>query len=488
MPPKKRVSGGSLPPKKRYHKPIYLRKVPSSITPGKAPHIPTDEAPPLLPELKEEDRQELFEALPALQPMPSSPRSGVAAKIRVRVPKMFQSPEPSPLISPKLPETVAEVVVEEEFEGEPSDVFLQVKVTPKGDVKDWRKPDIKLRFEEGGVFCDMDVDNKSSWVKPTVEYSYKPRPGSPKGKVETVLDAVYNPKVLCQLKQVVSGVCCRLQVSSTSEVKCSFTEEKKAKCVLETDPQMRVICTYEQQIENKLEAATPEVTLDLKSDVSVGMEVMPDISVELKGQDFEIVHKPQARKVVFDGVQPDELEEDEEYVSRRRKSLQIKRKEICFTQEALVTEGGELIIEGGEASRDSLLLAARVFARNMRARKQSIEYQASLDIHKFEPENTGSYPPRPPIILLFKDVIKKKKQYKDLNHMEYINDWTVEPQAETVTEPPKYIERMKFTMGKVRTAFNLPLELFDNPQLDLKYPSKDLKEVSGCSSILQVLD
>ena len=484
MPPKKRLSGGSLPSKKRYHKPFNLRKVPSSITPGKAPHIPTDEGPPLLPELKEEDRKEYFEALP-LPPM-SSPRTGVAAKIRVQIPKMFHSPTPSPLISPKVDESLADVVVEEEFEGEPSDIFFQVKVTPKGDVKDWQKPDIKLRFGEGGVFCDMDVDNKSSWEKPTVEYSYKPRPGSPKGKVETVLDAVYKPKVLCQLKQVVSGVSCRLQVFSPSEVKCSFTEKRTAKCVLETDPQMRVICTYEQQIKNKLEAATPEVKLDLKSDISVGMEVIPDITVELKGQDFEVVHKPKARKVVFHGVESDDFEENEEYVSRRRKSLQIKRKEICFTQEALVTEGGELIMEGGEASRDSLLLAARVAARNMRVRNQNIEHQASLDIHKFEPENTGNYPPRPPIILLFKDVIKKRKQYKDLNHMEYINDWTVEPQAETVTEPPKYIERMKFTIGKVRTAFSLPLELFDNPQVDLKYPSKDLKEVSGCSSILQV--
>jgi len=101
---------------------------------------------------------------------------------------------------------------------------------------------------------------------------------------------------------------------------------------------------------------------------------------------------------------------------------------------------------------------------------------------RFIPEERfGSYPPRPPLWLIFKHDVKKFVEYKDLNHMEFVENWTVDPEPETVNAPTEYFARQIFTLDKVKTAINMPLCYFDNPLVDLKYPAKDLKEVSGLS-------
>ncbi len=50
--------------------------------------------------------------------------------------------------------------------------------------------------------------------------------------------------------------------------------------------------------------------------------------------------------------------------------------------------------------------------------------------------------------------------------------------AETEKEPEDYIAQQKFTMNKVQTGFNIPLEFFDNPEVDLQHPSIELIMVS----------
>lgn len=46
--------------------------------------------------------------------------------------------------------------------------------------------------------------------------------------------------------------------------------------------------------------------------------------------------------------------------------------------------------------------------------------------------------------------------------------------AETEKEPEDYIAQQKFTMNKVQAGFNIPLEFFDNPEVDLQHPSIEL--------------
>ncbi len=50
--------------------------------------------------------------------------------------------------------------------------------------------------------------------------------------------------------------------------------------------------------------------------------------------------------------------------------------------------------------------------------------------------------------------------------------------AEMEKEPEDYIAQQKFTMNKVQTGFNIPLEFFDNPEVDLQHPSIELIMVS----------
>jgi hypothetical protein len=91
-------------------------------------------------------------------------------------------------------------------------------------------------------------------------------------------------------------------------------------------------------------------------------------------------------------------------------------------------------------------------------------------------ERFGSYPPCPSLWLIFKHDVKKFMEYKDLNHMEFVENWTVDPIPKTINAPLEYFARQIYTLDKVKTTINMPLYYFDNPLVDLKYPACDLKE------------
>jgi len=59
-----------------------------------------------------------------------------------------------------------------------------------------------------------------------------------------------------------------------------------------------------------------------------------------------------------------------------------------------------------------------------------------------------------------------------------VEDNDVVALAEMEKEPEDYIAQQKFTMNKVQTGFNIPLEFFDNPEVDLQHPSIELIMVS----------
>lgn len=460
MAPKKRQAVANLPgqPKKRFFTPLYLRKIPSPSSPGKAPHIATDEAREIIPDLEDgDDRKKLYRGIPVPPPQP-----GVGANLLVRIPQMFRSPGPSPLASPKskvktpILEDVQMEDLEDSMEEEDSDgeISFEVLASSKDKEIEWKNPDIALRVKEGSVFCDVDVDHKASWEKPAIKFVHKSKPGSPKGKVETFLEGIYNPAVKCQLNEEDIG-------DGGKRLSCSFRN----------DPKLQTVVKYEEAVDTKLVAGAPGVKLNLSHDVNIGMDLMPDIAVLMRGSSFEINSRHKATRVQFQDRDGEE-EEETEYEARRRKSLKNKRHEIRFAE-----DGEAIVDEHLKVSRDSLLLVARLFARKEQLQRTSVEFGPS-PYSSFDPQNIGSFPPRPPNILLFKTAAKKRRKYKDLNEMEYFENTNVYPIAETMTEPTDFTERQAFTMGKVRTEFNLPLYLFDNPQMDLRYPTIDLKEVS----------
>lgn len=142
--------------------------------------------------------------------------------------------------------------------------------------------------------------------------------------------------------------------------------------------------------------------------------------------------------------------------------------------------------DGSKRSRDSILLSAKIFERGAVVRREKDKLEGQADFG-FQPElRFGSYPPRPPLHLIFKHDVKKRLDYKDLQHMEFVENWTVYALPETVTEPEEYFERQAFTLSDCKVAINIPLYMFDNPQIDLKYPARDLKEVSDFISQLVV--
>ena len=460
MAPKKRQAVANLPDqrKKRFFTPLYLRKIPSSSSPGKAPHIATDEAPEIIPDLEDDDdRKKLYKGIPVPPPQP-----GVGASLQVRIPQMFRSPGPSPLTSPKgkmkaphledvQMEDLEASMEEEESDGE---ISFEVLASSKEQEIEWKNPDIALRAKEGSVFCDVDVDHKASWEKPAIKLVHKSKPGSPKGKVETSLEGVYTPAVKCQWNEEDGG-------DGSKRLSVSFRN----------DPKLHTVVEYEEAVDTKLVAGAPEVKLNLSQGVNIGMELMPDIAVLMRGSSFEINSKHKATRVQFQDMDGEE-EEETEFEAQRRKSLKNKRHEIRFSE-----DGETIVDEHLKVSRDSLLLVAKLFAHKEQLQRKSVEFGPS-PYSTFDPENIGSFPPRPPNILLFKTAAKKRKKYRDLNEMEYFENTNVYPVAETMTEPSDFTERQAFTMGKVRTEFNLPLYLFDNPQMDLRYPTIDLKEVS----------
>jgi len=90
---RKRISTERLPPKKRMHRPLHLRKIPSAHIGGTV-RVPLDAAPPL-PYHPDADDQ-----LPLQAPAPSSP--GVRALMLIHVPRVLVRLPP---LSAQLPES-----------------------------------------------------------------------------------------------------------------------------------------------------------------------------------------------------------------------------------------------------------------------------------------------------------------------------------------------------------------------------------------------
>lgn len=190
---------------------------------------------------------------------------------------------------------------------------------------------------------------------------------------------------------------------------------------------------------------------------------------------------PAGRRVMFaehDEYEILEEEEEEEYDGKPDPRLvefrDARRKEISFSHDVDAVHD-----ERSQVSRDSILLAAKVFEKHSQIRRISKRLEHNADERFITEDRFGSYPPRPPLWLLFKHDVKKYMEYSDLNHMEFVENWTVDAMPETVTAPTEYFARQAYTLDKVKTAINMPLYYFDNPGVDLKYPARDLKEVSG---------
>jgi hypothetical protein len=196
-------------------------------------------------------------------------------------------------------------------------------------------------------------------------------------------------------------------------------------------------------------------------------------SLKLEGEDANV---RLTKRVMFAEFDEGEEEEDDDMPDPKLEEFQAaRRKEISFSHDADVVHD-----ERSQVSRDSILLAAKVFEKRMdQIRRESTQLRQCHAEFRFVPEDRfGSFPPRRPLWLLFKHDVKKRLEYQDLNHMEFVENWTEDAFPETVTAPSEYFERQAFTMGDVKVAINIPLYMFDNPQVDLKYPAIDLKEVS----------
>lgn len=356
MAPKRRKSFPGTGQKKKIHfTPLYLRKIPSSSVPGEAPHISTEEAPPILPDGppilqdEDEDRRSLYD-VGNLEPIQETTSfSGVPAPYSILIPPM--------LLNGRNP------------------FFLQSK----------KSKDVEMEDLEDS--CSKELGPKT------------PSPKKRKKKKSTL--------VLCRLEE-------DSNIEEDGSIRFSILPMPKRVMFAEHDE-------YE--------------------------------TLEEEDEEEEYDGKPDPRLAEF---------------------RDARRKEISFSHDVDAIHD-----ERSQVSRDSILLAAKIFEKHSQIRRESKRLEHNAD-ERFIPEDRfGSYPPRPPLWLIFKHDVQKFVEYKDLNHMEFVENWTVDPIPETVTAPTEYYARQAYTLDKVKTAINMPLCYFDNPQMDLKYPACDLKEVSG---------
>lgn len=351
MAPKRRRSFPGIPEKKRIHfTPLYLRKIPSSTVPGEAPHVPTEQAPPIIPDNVPDDdseRRSLYD-IENLDPIEEySKFPGVAAPMMIHIPPMLLN---------------------------------------------GMNPFFVIGGQKGKGVDMEDAEGCSAPLAPTTP--------SPKKQKK---------------KRKKSSLCvCKLDEDEDSTIRFSILPAPRKVMFAEFDE-------YD--------------TLDEEED-----------------DEEEWDGKPDPKLAEF---------------------RDARRKEISFSHDVDVVHD-----ERSQVSRDSILLAAKVFEKHAQIRRESKLMEHNADF-RFQPEERfGSYPPRRPLWLLFKHDVKKRLEYKDLNHMEFVENWTVDAMPETVTAPIEYFELQAFTMGDVKVAINIPLYMFDNPQVDLIYPSRDLKEVS----------
>lgn len=105
-------------------------------------------------------------------------------------------------------------------------------------------------------------------------------------------------------------------------------------------------------------------------------------------------------------------------------------------------------------------------------------------IAAWDPEQTGSYPPRPIDMLMFNTI-----KYHHLQLIQ-VEDMTPDvmahkPQPETDVQPAEGLPVKGLSWVDVQGIphrIAQPLELFDNPELDLVHPSLDILEVNSIPS------
>ncbi|KAL2653372.1 hypothetical protein R1flu_021500 [Riccia fluitans] len=110
-----------------------------------------------------------------------------------------------------------------------------------------------------------------------------------------------------------------------------------------------------------------------------------------------------------------------------------------------------------------------------------ITVETNTDVNHYDPYNNGSYPPKAEDMLIFPPFEKRKRRLEDLDIDE---DFEVQPETdvqplEDHPEPfdvqPRAIDKPPGKDMK-RTKLTLPLDLFDNTDMDLVHPSKILEE------------
>ncbi|CAM6076097.1 unnamed protein product [Sphagnum tenellum] len=353
--------------------------------------------------------------LPLQAPAPSSP--GVRALRLIHVPRVLVRLPPLPAQLPESSSIAQDYAMDETCFAETSS---SMEVSPRGHRKEGNGPDIACKLEEGNLLYGLKKENNErSWENPRISCTI--RPSSLQGRVMTSLEAISNSDVIARTR----------------------VEKNK----LPTS-----------DIERNLEAALSPVVLCLERQAALEMQVMPEILETFEGSGFKDRNPAEARMKQF----PKDSHILEPGVRNAPGPRRLKSLEAGSVQGAAIH---------GKPVKDSLILAARAFATNARMRKAK---DGSAPIARFEPENIGSYPPRPPNILLFKNALEYIIAFRDLNGLERVEDNDVVALAETEKEPEDYIAQQKFTMNKVQTRFNILLEFFDNPEVDRQHLSIEL--------------
>jgi hypothetical protein len=240
-----------------------------------------------------------------------------------------------------------------------------MEISPRGHRKEGNGPDIACKLEEGNLLYGLKkVNNEWSWENPRISCTI--RPSSLEGRVMTSLEAISNLDVIARTR----------------------VEKNKVPT---------------SDIERNLEAALSPVVLCLEHQAALEMQVMPEILEPFEGSGFKDRNPAEARMMQF----PKEHHILEPGVGNAPGPRRLKAGSV---------QGAAI---HGKPLKDSLILAARAFASNARMRKaKDVASSGSAPIARFEPENIGSYPPRPPNMLLFKNALEYIIAFRDLNGLE----------------------------------------------------------------------
>lgn len=105
--------------------------------------------------------------------------------------------------------------------------------------------------------------------------------------------------------------------------------------------------------------------------------------------------------------------------------------------------------------------------------------QLSMEgIESWDPQQTGSYPPRPIDMFIFSNIKFHHLNATQVEDIEEDVEW--KPQPETDVQPAEGLPVKGYSyvdLKGVPYRLSKPLELFDNPDLDLVHPSQDIAMV-----------